>query len=383
MVKAGADHGMSLLWALLLSCLASYILFAAFGRLTTVSGLTALQAIKLHIHPALSLFILAALVVCVSGSIMGVMGIIADVLAAWSEGWSTQPIPPIAWAALITVLIVVALLRNSVRSFEKLLAALAGIMGVCFLLNAALTMPAGKEIVAGLLPSIPETDPGKNSSGYLVVASMVGTTVAPIVLVFRSLLVGAENWTANDLRQQNRDAAISSVLIFLISAAIMASAAGSLHARGETLQHAKEMIPLLEPLAGVLAVVVFVVGITAAGVSSQFPNVVALAWLRRDYRGEKAKIESSVDRCLVIGMALLGLVVPMFHGRPVLIMLASQALGAILLPTTVISLYSLLNKPEVMGEYRNTRTENIVLGLITLFSLLMAFVGVYGLFTSR
>ncbi|MEQ8835363.1 MAG: divalent metal cation transporter, partial [Lacipirellulaceae bacterium] len=298
--------------------------------------------------------------------------------------WSSSPLPPLAWASLITLLIVVALLRNNVRSFEKLLAALAGIMGVCFLLNAALTLPALKEIAGGLVPSVPKTGSGEDSSsGFLVVASMVGTTVAPIVLFFRSILVGEAEWTTSDLRQQNRDAAICSVLIFFISAAIMASAAGSLHARGETLQHAKEMIPLLEPLAGVFAVVVFVLGITAAGVSSQFPNVVAFAWLRRDYRGERAAIKSSIDRALVIGMALLGLVVRLFEGRPVFIMLASQALGAVLLPTTVICLFYLLNRREVMGDYRNTKGENITLGLIVLFSLVMAAIGGYGLFNSQ
>ncbi|QDS99954.1 NRAMP family divalent metal transporter [Adhaeretor mobilis] len=383
MVKAGADHGMSLLWALLLSCLASYVLFTAFGKLTAISRLTALQAIKLHIHPGVSLFILIALVVCVSGSIMGVMGIIAEVLEEWSTSWSPYPIPALVWAALISVRIVIALWRGNTKSFEVLLASLAGIMGVCFLANAALTMPAFSDIAAGFVPRIPQdTSDGNGSSGFLVAASMVGTTVAPIVLFFRSLLVREQNWSITDLKQQKRDAAISSVLIFVISGAIMASAAGSLHAKGASLQHAKEMIPLLKPLAGSLAVVIFVIGITAAGVSSQAPNVVAFAWLRRDYRGEGAEVTTSVDRWLVAGMATLGLVVPIFHARPVWIMLASQALGAVLLPTTVICLFYLLNKPAVMGEHCNRWTENIVLGLIVLFALVMAGIGCYGLLTS-
>ena len=36
MAKAGADYGMTLFWALILSCLFTYILMVAYGKLTLV-----------------------------------------------------------------------------------------------------------------------------------------------------------------------------------------------------------------------------------------------------------------------------------------------------------------------------------------------------------
>lgn len=380
MVKAGADYGTMLLWTLLLSCIVSYILFDSFGRLTIFSGQTALRAIRIHIHPGVALFLLLALAINVSASIMGVMGILSGVLSEWSLTWNRTVVAPIVWGIVLSALIYVVLLNGTVRSLEMLLATLTGIMGVCFLANAATMLPPIDDVLRGIVPHIPEgTTPSETRSGYLVAASMVGTTVAPIVLMMRSILVHEQGWSLQDLKIQRRDAAVSTSLVFVISAAIMVSAAGSLHKSGIKFENVQEMIPLLEPIAGRFAVVIFVLGVTAAGLSSQFPNIVSVSWLLHDFRGESARISGLSDRLIVLVMCLIGLVVPLFHTSPVWVMLVSQALGAIVLPTTIVCLAYLLNKRDVMGDQVNGLRQNTLLALVVLFSFVMASVGIYGL----
>ena len=46
MGMAGARYGMNLLWALVLSGIFTYVLMVGFGRLTLVTGRTALQSFK-------------------------------------------------------------------------------------------------------------------------------------------------------------------------------------------------------------------------------------------------------------------------------------------------------------------------------------------------
>ena len=46
MIKAGSEHGMQLLWVLLLSCLFSWVLIEAYGRYALVTGETALHAFR-------------------------------------------------------------------------------------------------------------------------------------------------------------------------------------------------------------------------------------------------------------------------------------------------------------------------------------------------
>lgn len=380
MVKAGADYGTTLLWALLLSCVMSYVLFDSFGRLTIASGKTALNAIRIHIHPGVAIFLLLSLSTTVISSIMGVMGIISGVLAEWSVSWGNFEIKALVWAAFLSLLVYFVLIRGTIRRLELLLASLAGIMGGCFLFNAIKMLSPVNEIMSGLIPRIPqEQGDAEAGTGYLVAASMVGTTVAPIVLMMRSILVHEQGWTSENLKAQKRDAIVSNVLVFIISTAIMVSASGSLNMHGMKLENVREMIPLLEPLAGSFAIVIFVVGITAAGMSSQFPNVAAVPWLIHDYCAEKAKIAGNKDRMLLLILCALGIVVPIIGARPVWIMLVSQALGAILLPCTILCIAILLNKKEVVGELTNNFWQNTILLLILAFSFVMAGIGIYGL----
>jgi len=170
--------------------------------------------------------------------------------------------------------------------------------------------------------------------------------------------------------------------MFVISAAIMAAAAGSLHANGLSLDKPAEMIGLLEPLAGPLAVSIFAIGIIAAGVSSQFPNILMLPWLLCDYQNSEREMTLPKYRIMVFFISLLGLVVPLFDARPIFIMIVSQAFNVILLPATVACIFYLGNKKELMGSQAHGPVTNILLAAIFLFSLItsyMAFQGLLGI----
>jgi Mn2+/Fe2+ NRAMP family transporter len=158
----------------------------------------------------------------------------------------------------------------------------------------------------------------------------------------------------------------------------MAAAAGTLYVTGGSLDNASEMIPLLQPVAGNAAVTIFVLGITAAGLSSQFPNTLLLPWLLCDFFGWKRDMKQFKFRMIVLVMSLMGLVVPLFHARPVFVMVASQAFAVLVLPITVGSIFYLTSSKRIMGERVNSKIENGVLFLILLFSIFMSGVGVWG-----
>ena len=227
-----------------------------------------------------------------------------------------------------------------------------------------------------MIPGIPE---GNGSSPFFVISGMVGTTLAPVIFVVRSILVRDEGWDRSHVKTQKTDAIVSASMMFLISAAIMASAAGTLHLQGINLIHTKDMIQILKPIAGVFAVNIFVIGITAAAISSQFPNIFVVPWVISDYKGERVNMKSTTVRVIVICMAVLGIAVPLFKAQPIWVMVASQALNAILLPLTVGSIMYLSNSRKIMGNLKATATHNIVFSVILIFSLIMSAAGIYGL----
>lgn len=378
MAKAGATCGMSLLWTILLSCLVTYYMIVTYGRYTLVTGETALYAFKKHIHPTVGLFFIIALTTAVSASVIGVMGIITDICYVWSKGFIEGGIAPIYWALFYIALVYLIFLNGKGEFFQKALAVIVAVMAGAFIVNFFIMAPPPLEIVKGLIPRMPRVFT-EGRGPFLVVASMVGTTVFSGLFIIRTTLVKEAGWTIKDLPAQRKDAFVSVLLMFIISATIMAAAAGTLYVQQLGLDQASQMVELLEPLAGKFAVGIFVAGIVAAGVSSQFPNVLLLPWLLCDYNQTERNMRLTKYRVIALIISLFGLIVPIFNAKPVIVMIASQVFSAIILPITVICILYLGMKKEIMKEYTNKVYDNIILVLILIFSLYMSGVGFKGL----
>jgi manganese transport protein len=379
MAKAGADYGMSLLWTIVASCLCTFFMINQYGRYTLITGETALEAFRKHLHPSVGIFFIVALTAGVCGSVMGVMGIVAEICYEWSKSLVDGGISPIYFASFFVTLVYFIFWNGRTQFFERSLAVIVAIMAACFLVNFFIMMPPPIDIIRGLIPSIPQV-PGDSDKGtYLVIASMVGTTVFSGLFIIRTTLVKEAGWTLVDYKKQRNDAAFSVVLMFVISAAIMAAAAGTLHVEGIGLSKASQMVALLEPLAGPMAASIFAFGLIAAGVSSQIPNVLMLPWLLCDYTGAERNMTLSRYRILVFLISLLGLVVPIFEARPILVMIISQAFNAVILPATVACIFYLSNRKDLMQGYKNGLIANSIFGLIFLFSIFTSIVGIRGL----
>ncbi len=381
MAKAGATYGMSLLWTIVTSCLATCFMICVYGRYTLVTGETALQAFRKHIHPAVGIFFIVALTAGVCGSVMGVMGIVAEMCSEWSKTFLSRSIAPVYFAGIFTALVYFIFWNGKTKVFERALALMVAIMAACFLLNFFITMPPLVDILKGLVPNLPELPSSVGDQGqgpFLVIASMVGTTVYSGLFIIRTTLVKEAGWTIKDFKHQRHDAIVCTTLMFLISGAIMASAAGTLFIEGVGLSEATQMVTLLEPLAGKLATSIFVVGIVSAGVSSQFPNVLMLPWLLCDYNQSERDMTLPKYRVMVLLISLLGLVVPVFEARPVLVMIISQAFQSMVLPMTVGCILYLGNRKDLMGEHSHSRTTNVLLLVILAFSLVTSWMGIQG-----
>ena len=377
MAKAGADYGMSLLWTIFISCAITYFLISLFGKFTLVTGLTALQSFKRHIHPAVAIFFIVALTTQICGSVIGVMGILADVCYEWSKTFIDGGISALYFALFFITFVYIIFLIGRTEVFEKVLAIFVAIMALCFLINFFILMPPAMEILKGMVPNVPDTGADKNS--FLVIASMVGTTVFSGLFILRTILVKEAGWTMADLKAQNRDALFSAFLMFIVSTSIMAAAAGSLYIQEVTLVNVTQMIYLLEPLAGAAAVAIFTIGLIAAGVSSQFPNVALLPWLLDDFHERKPNLKRTSYRVMALAISCLGLIVPIFNAKPIAFMVGSQAFGALVLPATAACILFIGNKKALMGEHKFSNVTNTLLVMIFAFALIMSYMSLNGI----
>ena len=83
MASSGAKYGMSMTWALGVSCFFTYIMIVSISRSTIVSGQTILYSIKQTFGRSVAIFVIFCLMLSVITSIMGVMGIATDVVRVY------------------------------------------------------------------------------------------------------------------------------------------------------------------------------------------------------------------------------------------------------------------------------------------------------------
>ena len=366
LVVAGADHGMSLLWALLLSCIFFWILLAVMSRVTFASGKTFISLANEHFGKAAGFYIVLAVTISQFTANIGVLGIISEAFATWTG--ADFLLSAIFWSAIVYLIVFFG--KYSV--FEKILVIFVTILAGSFIADMFIAHPPAKMVLSGLIPSVP-------LGGAMIVGAMVGTTLAGSVVVMRSFVVKDKGWTMKDLKHAEKDSLVSGVLIFVVSAVVMATAAATLHVRGMHVDKAIDMAYTLVPLFGKFAATLFVVGIIAAGLSSAFPNTLVSIWSISDFFGLSLNPRALHFRLIAILYAGAGLIAPIFGGKPVLLQIISLAIQAIFLPLLVLFLTLLANKESVVGPHKNSLFVNIMSTITFLFSLFMAYQAFTGL----
>ena len=377
MASAGSRYGLSLFWVVVLSSVFTYVMLVAYGQFTIVTGVTAMQAYKKHL-PLGKWVALYSIFVLAMGEFLalaGVTGVVSELISEWTRIlFGGEGMSMIVIAAVILSGCYYLLWVGKYSRFEKILITFVILMGTSFILSMFMVVPEPKELISGLIPHIPD-----EPNAFLIIAGMTGTTCSAVVFIMRSITVAEKGWKIDDIRQQKIDAFVSASTMLFLSGAIMACAAGTLYRMNTPIENTVDMVRILEPIAGRFAISIFVVGIIGAGVSTVFPIALILPWLICDYRGTERKIGSPMFRILG-GLGLLaGMSVPIFGGRPVLVMIASSAFQATIMPITTVSIIVLINNKKLMGEHRAGLWLNIGMFATLIYAFITTYMGVIGL----
>ncbi|WP_339715985.1 divalent metal cation transporter [uncultured Kriegella sp.] len=374
MVISGANYGLSLSWALLLSCFFTYFLLIAISKLTIVSGNTLMYNFKIAFGRPLTIFIITALLVSIVSSCIGVMGVVAEVTMEWiSVNTSISFLNGPVIASLLIVLLIGLFWTGKHENFIRIMSIMVAFMAFAFIITSIMVV---QEASTGILEFFPKLEGGQSTG--LVIAGIVGTTMAGVCLASRSILVQEEGWGMKDLKAENKDAMSSMVMTFFISLAIMISATGTLYFKNVQVEDATDMMHALGPWAGDFALTLFTLGIIAAGLSSIFPNLLLFPWLISDYTQTKRNMKRPLYKLIVILVALSGLIVPLVGGKPVWILIASQALSPFIMPLITLFLLILLNRETIMKEHKIKPGMNFALGATLIFNCYMLYVALDG-----
>jgi Mn2+/Fe2+ NRAMP family transporter len=378
MAKSGAEYGMSLFWALVLSCVFTFVLMVAYGKVTLVTGKTALLNIKTEFKYGwvLAVYILIALIIGELLALIGVMGIVADLVQEGIKILTGGIVIYKFWIILgISVLMYLLLWYGRYKQFEKVLTFFVILMGVSFIVVFFMLKPNFMEIIRGMVPTIPDK-PGALG----LIAAMAGTTCSAAVFIMRSTVVAEKGWGIDNLKTEKKDAFVSAFMMLFLSGIIMAVSAGTLHVMGLRLENTVEMISLFEPLGGKLAALILIVGITGAGLSTIFPIVLIAPWLISDYTGKPRNLHTPLYRWLILIGLLFAFGSVFLEQRPPALMIFSQAFQACILPAVAIPILVLLNRKNLMNTYIAGWKMNLGVVAVILFSFLTTYYAITELF---
>jgi len=382
MIVAGSQYGMQLLWGLFLSCLFSWVLMEAYGRYALVTGETALFSFKKHLKfgGLMSILIIVGVTFGQWNSLIGILGISANAIFETLvlfipslEGYEY-------WGVLITALIIIGVMytmlwHGSYTMFEKILVIFVSFMGLSFFLSFFIFIPEVGAIAKGMIPSIPEVDNGQGD-GKLLVAAIVGTTMAAATFLSRPLFIQGKGWTKANMKDQSKDAMWAAILIFIISGSIMAVAMGAFYHDGKVVTKVLDMVSALEPIAGRFAIAIFFIGTLSAGLSSVFPILMICPLLIADYQDGKLDMQSKQFKILTGIACIIGLIVPVMGFNPIKAQLITQVLNVFVLPLVILGMLILINRKELMGVHKAGLLLNIGIVLAFIFACFISYNGI-------
>ena len=364
---AGATTGITLIWAIVFSVLATVLLqeLAVRSALTTDRDLASLikgfGAGRWWGTPLLLLIILAVGVgnaAYQSGNLSG-----AGIGLSTALGIDSA-IVVLLCAIAAAILIVI----NRYRWLERILVALVAMMGVLFSALAILLAPLLSIQSEGrLLPDF-------SSTNLTLVLALIGTTVVPYNL-FLHATAARQRWQGCSVGVALSGARWEScVAIFFGGAttvAIVVVAAALVP--GTTDQSPlNAVISAIEVQLPGWGAIVLGIGLFAAGLTSAIAAPVAAGWTICGAMGWSVDPDSSSFKIVALTVVLIGSFFALVTTRPAALIVTAQVTNALLLPLIALVLMMVANSALLPSGYRNSVMLNTLAVLVLATMALLA-----------
>ena len=368
---AGVGFGYALLWAMLLSIVATIVLQEMAARLGIISQKGLTEVIKSEIGNPLIRFVILTIILSaiVIGNAAYEAGNISGATLGLEALFGNKWMPYYPW--VIGIFAFILLYAGSYKILEKTFIGLVSLMSLSYVNTAIITKPSLTEIFRGLFrPSIPD-------KSLITVVGIIGTTVVPYNLFLHASLV-KEKWkSVSGLQAAKQDTIISVFLGGLVSMSVIIAAASI---PLKSINNALEMAQGLEPLYGLVARYFMGIGLVAAGITSAVTAPLAAAYVANNCFGWNAGLKDRRFRAVWTIILLIGVLSMSFKLRPIEIIQFAQFANGLLLPIIAILLIWIVNKPGLMGPYKNTVWHNLLAILIIGLVVVLGIKSIFGVF---
>ena len=353
--QVGARYGYGLLWMMVLITFSLALVQCLAARMGVVTGKGLAELIRETYGIRWSAFATLALLVanfgiCISdfvgvGAALGLAGIPAQVSV------------PIAAAGIWLIIV-----RGSYRSAERVFIALT-IPFFAYPLAAILARPDWGQVGHALAPPHVQL-----TSAYLLLfVATAGTTITPYMQVYLQSATAERGVRVDDLRAEQRQAAVGAVFADLVAAFIIIATGATLYAHGiHSVTSATDAAKALAPFAGRYAEALFGIGLLGASLLACAILPIATSYVVSESLGfEKGLGHSAGEAPVFVGlitvMIAVATAVAVVPGIPVIDLLVGvQVVNGVLLPINLFFVWRLSRSRALMGEHRNRGAADVL-----------------------
>ena len=373
---AGAQFGYLLLWTMLPTIIALIVIQEMSARMGAVTGKGLSDLIREEYGIRITFVMMVALVLTNFGNVVGEFAGIAGGLELF--GVSKYISVPIG--AVIAWLIVV---KGQYKSVEKVFI-VASFFYITYLLAGVLAHPDWAHALRSTLA--PPKREMLAAPGYLyLVVGLVGTTIAPWMQFYLQASIVEKGVTRRSYSSSRLDVIVGCVFAVLVAWFIVVACAATLYVHGHhDVRDSADATQALRPLAGDYAYILFAMGLLNASLFAASILPLSTAYTVCEGLG----FESGLDRkfseapffyWLYTLLIAVGAGVILIPNLPLVkISILSQVVNGAVLPFVLIFMLMLINKKELMGEYANKRTFNVIAWATTVIMIGLTAMLVWG-----
>ena len=275
------------------------------------------------------------------------------------------------------VIIWLMVVKGQYKSVEKIFL-VASFFYFTYIVAGFFAKPAWKEaLVATVVP------PGKAmflQQSYLYMAiAVIGTTIAPWMQFYLQSSIVEKGVTKRQYSASRIDVVAGCVFTDIVAWFIIVACAATLYASGyRNIADAKDAAQALRPLAGDYAYILFAMGLFNASLFAASILPLSTAYTVCEGLGFESGVgkkfgEAPVFYWLYTILIVAGGGVILFPNLPLIkISILSQVVNGIAVPPVLIFMLLLVNKKELMGDYVNSRSFNVIAWVTTVVMTILS-----------
>ncbi len=370
--QSGAQYGYALLWSLIPMTIALYVTGEMCARMGVVTGKGLSDLIREEFGFRSTFFVMTA------GFFVDLANVVAE-FAGIAAAMQIFHVSKYISVPIAAVLVWVLVLRGTYRQVEVVFLA-ACVLYLSYVVSAFFAKPDWLEAARHtVIPTM------HFNAGYLVMLTgLIGTTIAPWQFFYMQAGFVEKKVSARQYPQARADVLIGSISCMAIVFFIIVCTAATLYASGQrSITDAAEAAAALVPLAGKWAGILFAFGLLNASLFAASILPLSTAHVICEGLGFEAGIdhkfkEAPIFYWLYTILIAVGAGIVLLPNAPLWkILIFSQVGNGVWLPVVLIFILLLVNRRDLMGEYVNTTTFNIVAWITAIAMILLTFVVVY------